>query len=296
MSAVRARGSRSATAAFLMPFAALLGAMVSVTYGATFAERLFPMVGAQGATALRLGLGAMILLPALRPWRAKLPWRSLPMVLAYGASLGAMNLMFYMALRTTPLGVAVALEFTGPLTLAVALSRRWGDLAWIGLALAGVLLLLPFGGGPAGVDPVGALFALAAGALWATYAVLGRKAGAEHGSSMAALGIAIGACVAAPFGLAHAGAALFTAPVLLGAVVVAVFSSALPFWLEILALTRMPTRVYGTVISMEPAIGALMGLLFLHQRPTPAQTAGIVLVAAASLGAAATMRPPRPSV
>jgi inner membrane transporter RhtA len=136
---------RPTAAAFLLPFAALLVAMASVQYGATSAERLFPLVGAQGATALRLGLAAIMLVPLLRPWRAKLSLRALPVLIAYGASLGGMNLLFYMALRTVPLGIAVALEITGPLVMAVILSRRWIDAGWTGLAVAGLLLLLPLG-------------------------------------------------------------------------------------------------------------------------------------------------------
>ncbi len=295
MTALRPRVSRPAAAAILLPFAALLGAMVSVTFGATFAERLFPLVGAQGATTLRLGLGAIILLAALRPWRTGLPLRGLPLLVAYGATIGAMNLMFYLALRTIPLGIAVSLEFTGPLALALAHSRRWSDVAWVALAVAGLLLLLPVAGIGSALDPAGALYALGAGALWALYATLGRKAGAAHGPSTVAFGLAIGACLVAPFGLAHAGAALFTLPALLAAAVVAVFSSALPFWLEMMALVRLPARAYGTLTSLEPALGAMMGFVFLHERPTLAQAAGIALVIAASAGTAATMRPARPA-
>lgn len=278
-----------------MPFAALLVAMVSVQYGATSAERLFPLVGAQGATALRLGLAAIMLVPLLRPWRAKLSLRKLPVLIAYGASLGGMNMLFYMALRTVPLGIAVALEIAGPLVMAVVLSRRWIDVGWIGLAVAGLLLLLPLGHSGHPIDPVGALLALGAGALWALYAIFGQRAGAQYGPSATALGITIGAVLVAPFGLAHAGAALFTPSILLTAVVVAIFSSALPFSLEMIALTRLPTRVYGVLTSLEPAFGASMGFIFLHERLTIAQVAAVAAIMAASLGTAATMKPILPS-
>jgi len=283
--------TRSAAVASLVPFAAFLVAMVSVQYGATFAERLFPAVGAQGATALRLGLAAIVLVPLLRPWRARLSLRTLPALIAYGASLGGMNLLFYMALRTLPLGIAVALEITGPLAMAVAFSRRWIDLAWTGLAVAGLLFLLPLGRSGHSVDPVGVLFALGAGALWALYAIFGQKAGAQHGPAATALGIAIAALLVAPFGLAHAGAALFTPAVLLSAVVVAIFSSALPFSLEMVALTRLPTRVYGILTSLEPALAAIMGFVFLHERLTVVQVVAIAAIMSASLGTAATMKP-----
>jgi len=278
-----------------LPFAALLVAMASVQYGAASAERLFPLVGAQGATALRLGLAAIMLVPLLRPWRARLSLRALPVLIAYGASLGGMNLLFYMALRTVPLGIAVALEITGPLVMAVVLSRRWIDAGWTGLAVAGLLLLLPLGHSGHPIDPVGALLALGAGALWALYAIFGQRAGAQLGPSATALGITIGAVLVAPFGLAHAGAALFTPSILLTAVVVAIFSSALPFSLEMIALTRLPTRVYGVLTSLEPAFGAGMGFVFLHERLAIVQVAAVAGIMAASLGTAATMKPILPA-
>lgn len=265
--------------------------MVSVQYGATFAKRLFPVVGASGATALRLGFGTLLLLPFLRPSRIRISRRTLPALLGYGLSLGSMNLLFYLALRTIPLGIAVALEFTGPLALAVALSRRWTDLLWATLAIVGIGFLLPLSRLERSLDPVGLLCALGAGVCWALYSVFGQKAGGDHGSTTAALGTAIAAVLVVPFGIVQAGTTLLTASIMLPAILVAIFSSALPFSLEIVALTRLPTRAYGTLTSVEPALGAAMGAIFLHEHLTLTQVAAITAIMAASLGTAATLRP-----
>ena len=282
--------SRTLSASPALPVVALLVSVVSIQYGASVAKGLFPAVGAEGATALRAGLGALILIAVLRPWRTRPPATSLRPLLLYGASLGAMNLMFYMALRTIPLGVAVALEFSGPLGVAVASSRRISHFAWIGLAAAGLAVLLPLGRSVGGIEPHGALLALAAGGCWALYIVFGQKAGALHGAQTVALGAAVAAVVVFPFGLAHAGLALFQPSILLRAVVLAVLSSALPYSLEMVALTRMPARAFGTLMSLEPAVGALMGLLVLHEALAPIQWLAIAAIVVASIGTTLTVR------
>ena len=272
--------------------AALVGAMISILYGATLARRIFPVVGAQGTTALRLLFGALILAAILRPWRARPSRRVLPALVGYGVVLGTMNLMFYMAIRTIPLGIAVSLEFCGPLLVSTLSSRRAIDFAWIGLAVSGLLLLSPPFHTAHPLDPAGVAYALGAAACWALYIVFGQKAGGELGSQTAALGTLIAACLIVPIGIFHAGTALLRPNVLLAATGVGVLSSALPFSLEMVALTRLPARVYGTVTSMEPAVGALMGLVFLGQHPSVQQWAGIAVVMAAALGAATSARSP----
>ena len=284
-----------AVMARVWPFLALLLAMVSVQYGATFAKGLFPAVGAQGATALRLGLGAMIFGVVLRPWRTRVSPRAVPALLGYGVSLGLMNLTFYMALRSIPLGLAVALEFTGPLMVAVFASRRALDFLWIALAFTGILFLLPLAGGAHKADLTGVLYALAAGAGWAAYSVFGQKTGAAHGAAVPAMGTAIGALIAVPVGIFHAGPALFAPAILLSALVVAVFSCAIPFTLEMVALVGMPSQVYGTVTSVEPAIGAIAGLVFLHEHLTVVQVAAIGAIMVASVGTAAAAKPSVPA-
>jgi inner membrane transporter RhtA len=275
----------------LLPLAALLVAMVSIQFGASFAKRLFPVVGAEGTTALRLGLASIILFAVLRPWRSRLSRASLPALLVYGASLGAMNLLFYMAIRTVPLGIAVALEFVGPLAVAMVSSRRAIDFAWIALAVAGLAWLLPAFGAAEAIDRAGAALALAAGGCWALYIVFGQKAGAAHGAQATAFGSIVAALIVMPIGIAHAGTSLLAPPVLLTGLVVALLSSALPYSLEMIALTRLPTRTFGTLMSGEPAVAAVIGFAVLGEALTPVQWLGIGAVMLASAGTALTAHP-----
>ena len=277
----------------LLPVSALLLAMLSFQFGAAVAKQLFPLVGAEGATAIRRGLGALILWMLKRPWRnlgGRRDWTSL---VGYGLTLGLMNLFFYMALRTLPLGIAVALEFLGPLAIALFGSRRALDLVWVVLVIAGLALLAPYGEHAQALDPVGVAYALGAAAGWATYILLGRRAGDAFGGDAVALGSAIGALVAVPVGVVHAGTALFSLSILPFAVGVAVLSSALPYSLEMFALTRLPARTIGILVSLEPAMGALLGLVFLDERLSTFQWLAIAAVIVASMGAVLTAREAR---
>jgi len=269
----------------LLPVGSLLLGMLSFQCGATMAKQLFPLVGAQGATAMRLGLGALILWLLRRPWRRLANRHGWASLWGYGITLGVMNLCFYMALRTIPLGIAVALEFLGPLAIALFGSRRALDFLWLALVVAGLALLLPYRMHAQALDPAGVLYALGAAAGWATYIVIGRQAGAAFGGDAVALGSAIGALVAVPVGLAHAGAALFTLSALPFAIGVAVLSSALPYSLEMHALTRLPPRTVGILVSVEPAMGAMLGLMFLDEHLDAFQWLAIAAIIAASIGA-----------
>jgi inner membrane transporter RhtA len=277
----------------LLPVSALLLAMLSFQFGAALAKQLFPLVGAEGATAIRLGLGALILWLLRRPWRNLAGRRDWASLAGYGLTLGLMNLFFYMALQTLPLGIAVALEFLGPLAIALFGSRRALDLVWVALVIAGLALLLPYGEHAQALDPVGVAYALAAAAGWATYILLGRRAGDAFGSDAVALGSAIGALVAVPVGAVHAGAALFSLSIVPFAVGVAVLSSALPYSLEMFALTRLPARTIGILVSIEPAMGALLGLVFLDEHLSAFQWLAIAAVIVASMGAVFTARQSR---
>ncbi|MBN8924727.1 MAG: threonine/homoserine exporter RhtA [Rhodanobacter sp.] len=279
-------------ASVLFAVATLLIAMSSYQLGAALAKQLFPAVGAQGATACRLGLGALILLLVRRPWRRWQRGRDLRALWGYGLAIGAMNLVFYMSLRTVPLGIAVALEFTGPLALALFGSRRLQDFFWIALVVAGLLLLLPLRGQAHALDPVGVMYALAAGVGWACYIVLGQRAGAEHGGDAVTWGTSIAALVAIPVGVAHAGSALFHPALLPFALGVAVLSSALPYSLEMIALTRLPTRSFGTLLSLEPAIAALAGVALLGEHLSLLQWLAIVAIIVAAAGTALSVRRP----
>ncbi|HEX8778757.1 MAG TPA: EamA family transporter [Rhodanobacter sp.] len=270
----------------------LLVSMGSYQFGAALAEQLFPAIGAQGATACRLGLGALILLLVRRPWRTWRRGRDLRALWGYGLSIGVMNLVFYMSLRTIPLGIAVALEFTGPLALALFGSRRLQDFIWIARVIAGLLLLLPLRGQVHALDPVGVLYALAAGVGWACYIVLGQRAGGMHGGDAVTWGTSIAALLAIPVGVAHAGSALFNPSLLPLALGVAVLSSALPYSLEMVALTRLPTRSFGTLLSLEPAIAALAGVALLVERLSLLQWLAIVAIIVAAAGTALSVRRP----
>jgi len=284
--------SRSAVAPVALAVSALLISMVSYQCGASLAKHLFPQVGAQGATAYRLGLSALILLLWRRPWRRSGSARDWRVLWGYGLSMGAMNLVFYMSLRTIPLGIAVALEFTGPLALALFGSRRPLDFVWIALVVGGLVLLLPLRSQAQALDPVGVIYALAAGVGWALYIVLGKKVGASHGGDAVTLGISIGALLVMPFGVAHAGTALLSPTLLPYALGVALLSSALPYSLEMVALTRLPARTFSTLLSLEPAIAALAGAALLGQQLSPMQWAAIVAIIVAAAGTAASVQPP----
>jgi inner membrane transporter RhtA len=272
-----------ATRASFLPVIALFMAQISFTAGASLAKGLFPAVGADGAASLRLVVSALLLSAFFRPWRIRLTgqWRALS---AYGLALGAMNLLFYLALRTIPVGIAIAIEFTGPLAVALSTSRRRIDFLWIAIAIIGLLLLLPIGELGQGVDPEGAALALAAGACWAIYILCGRRAGAAHGSSAVAGGMVIAALFFAPIGIIHAGGQILRPETLVIGIIVGTLSSALPFWLEMQALRRLPAGTYGTLTSGEPAIGALISFLLLGETLPPLQWMAIALIILSTVG------------
>ncbi|MFK2930650.1 threonine/homoserine exporter RhtA [Dyella agri] len=284
--------AHTSRASVLFAVGMLLVSMASYQFGAALAKQLFPAIGAQGATACRLGLGAVILLLVRRPWRSWQRGRDLRALWGYGLSIGVMNLVFYMSLRTIPLGIAVALEFTGPLALALFGSRRLLDFIWIALVVAGLLLLLPLRGQVHALDPVGVLYALAAGVGWACYIVLGQRAGSAHGGDAVTWGTSIAALLAIPVGVAHAGSALFNPALLPFALGVAVLSSALPYSLEMVALTRLPTRSFGTLLSLEPAFAALAGVVLLGEHLSVLQWLAIVAIIVAAAGTALSVRKP----
>ncbi len=261
----------------------VLGAIVSVQTGSAVAKRLFDDLGAAGVTLLRLLLSglvlALVLRPAVRSWGRR-QWRA---ALLLGGAMAGMNLVFYLSLRTVPLGVAVTVEFVGPLLLALAQTRRLLDLLWALLAGSGVVLL--GADTSSGIPLSGLVLALVAGLFWAGYIL----ASAKVGEVLPGLdGLAVALCVAAalvlPFG-APGAAAVFTEPSLLvGALGVAVLSSLVPYGLELTALRRMPTRVFGILMSLEPAAAALAGLLVLSQALGAREVAALLLVSLASLG------------
>ncbi|KPW19137.1 Uncharacterized protein ALO83_03881 [Pseudomonas cannabina pv. alisalensis] len=283
-------------ASALFPLGLLIIAMASIQSGASLAKTLFPVVGAQGTTTLRLVFASLILLIVLRPWRARLTAKSLRTVVVYGIALGSMNLLFYMSLQTVPLGIAVALEFTGPLTVALLSSRKPIDFLWVTLAVIGLLLLIPLGHSSASIDLLGASYALGAGVCWAIYIMFGHKAGADNGVQTAALGVIIAAIFIGPVGMVHAGSALLDITLIPAALGVAILSTALPYSLEMVALTRMPARTFGTLASLEPVFAALSGLIFLHENLSLTQWLAIGAIIIASIGATLTSAQEKPQL
>ena len=279
-----------ATTSPFFSVALLIVSMLSIQCSASLAKTIFPMIGPEATTALRLTFAALVLLPVMRPWRTRLTRRDwLPIVL-YGLSTGIMNMCFYQAISRIPLGVGVALEFTGPLATAMIGSRRIIDFVWIALAVGGLYLLLPLHEFSGNLDPVGVAFALGAGFCWAMYIFFGKRAGNAGGGASVSLGMIVGACAIFPFVLASAGTAMFSPDVLPLALILGIFSSALPYGLEIVALRQLPSQTFGILMSMEPVLAALSGFVFLGERLNAVQWIALVSIIVASVGATLTIR------
>jgi inner membrane transporter RhtA len=284
MTARASGGGGGAQLARVHPGALVVGAIASVQFGASLAATLFQRLGASGTVSLRLVSAAIVLLVL---WRPRLRGRSrheLMLACVFGLVLAGMNLSFYEALARIPLAVAVAIEFVGPLTVAVAGSRRRLDLAWIALAVGGILALT-HGSGHA-LNGLGIALALTAGGLWGAYILLNARLGqAFEGSTGVALAMGVAALVALPLGIATAGAHLLEPSALALGSAVGILSSAIPYSFEVEALRRIATPTFGVLMSLEPAMAALAGLLVLGQQLSARALLGIALVIVASVGA-----------
>ncbi|MET8152203.1 EamA family transporter [Actinoplanes sp. NPDC049668] len=263
----------------------VLGSCASLQIGAALAAHLFPATGSAGATLLRLAMAAAVLLvlarPAVRTWRRD-QWRE---VLLLGAALAGMNGFFYAAIARIPLGIAVTIEFLGPLTLAAVLSRRGRDLIWVALAAAGISTLGWTGPNATGLDPLGVTYVLIAAVFWALYILASTRAGAAvPGQGGLAVAMTAGAVLLVPGGLAGAAAALTSPHLLLLALGTCLLASVIPYTLELSALRRLPQRVFGVLLSLEPAVAALAGWLLLSQAMSLKAVAGVAVVVLASIG------------
>ena len=271
--------------------ALLILAMVSIQTGASFAKGLFPLAGAAGTTALRLFFATVILWAVWRPWKLSFKKSDLKNLFVYGASLGLMNLTFYFALERIPLGLAVTLEFVGPLTLSTLSSRRKIDFLWVILAAVGIYLVMPQTEIGAAADTLGIIFALFAGMFWAFYIHFGAKAGKDlHGGMATAIGMSFAALMALPFGIVIDGPKLLNPALLPMGLLVAALSSALPYSLEMISLKKMPTKTFGILMSLEPAIASLVGLIVLGEALSLTQWLAILCVIIASLGSSQTTK------
>ncbi|MFE9922413.1 DMT family transporter [Streptomyces sp. NPDC005774] len=278
--APRGRGS-------LGPVGLVLAGGISVQFGGALAVTLMPRAGALGVVTLRLLVAAIVLLLVCRPrlrGHSRADWTT---VIVFGLAMAGMNGLFYQSVARIPLGTAVTLEVLGPLALSVLASRRAVNFLWAGLALAGVVLL---GGGSFGsLDPLGVVFALGAGVMWAAYIVFSARTGRRFPQADGlALAMGVAALVFLPLGIAESGTKLIEPTTLALGAAVAVLSSVLPYTLELLALRRLPASTFAILMSLEPAIAAAAGFLILSQALALTEAAAIALVIAASMGAVRT--------
>jgi inner membrane transporter RhtA len=261
----------------------VLVAITSLQFGAALAGTIFDETGAAGTALLRALFAALILLAIWRPRPSEHAARELRLVAAFGLVLGAMNLCIYESFARIPLGIAVTIEFAGPLGVAVVLSRRRLDLAWAALAAAGIVLLADPGGGA--VDAVGVVFALVAAACWAAYILIAQAAGRVFtGGRGVALAMSVAVAVPLVPGIAEAGSELLEPQWLAIGCAVALASSVLPYSLETEALRRLPANVFGVLMSLEPGVAALAGFAVLGQDLRARDVVAIALVVAASIG------------
>lgn len=266
------------------PILILLVAMLSIQCGASFAKTLFPAIGAVGLTALRILFAAIILMAIWRPWRS-CSGAELKKLFAYGVVLGLMNVTFYLSVERIPLGVAVALEFTGPLAVATLLSRRPLDFLWVAFAVVGVAVLLIPSGTQPGLDGWGVAFGLAAAVFWGLYILLGKRAGTGvHSGHAAAWGMTFAAITVLPFALLSQDHRFLAPSLWPAALGVAIFSSALPYSLEMLALKRLTPMRFGLLMSLEPVVAALVALVLLGEHLTLIQCLAVACVVTASVG------------
>jgi inner membrane transporter RhtA len=268
--------------------------LITLCAGTSLAKGLFPFVGAEGTTTYRLVFSTLLLMAFWRPWRRAWTWADVPILVLFGATLGLMNLLFYNAIKTVPFGLAIAVEFTGPLAVALWSSKKPLDFVWIVLAVAGMGLILPLGNASgadmqaAAIDPVGIAFALGAGACWAVYIVVGQRVADRIGSFATPMGMLVAALLVTPVGISVAGSSLLNPEWMLAGLGIALLSSAIPYSLEMYSLKHLPKQTFSILLSLEPAVGALAGWLVLSEQLSTQQLGAIGLIMAASMGSAMT--------
>jgi inner membrane transporter RhtA len=267
----------------LVPVAFLVLAMVSLSIGTSLAKYMFPLMGAEGATVVRLTISAAILASIFKPWKEKLGVTQLMPLVGYGIALGGMNLTFYKSLETLPFGVAVALEFIGPLLLAIYASNRWLDYLWIGFAALGLLVLLPIDA-RLSIELRGTIFALTAGCFWSLYIIFGQKTKHIASGVATSLGIAVAAIVTMPFGFDSLWKSHLSPSMTYLILAIPILSSALPYSLEMVALRSLPKKSYSILLSLEPVICAISALFLLGEWLTAKEWLGVLLIISASIG------------
>ena len=273
----------------LPPVPAVLLSIISVQCGAAIAKTLFPAIGAAGTASIRIGISAIILLLAYRPNLKQITTSQWKIVVPYGLALGAMNLIFYLAIERIPIGLAVTLEFIGPLLVAIIGSKRLIDYCWVLLAAMGIVLIAPWSNDR--IDLLGVVFALLAGALWAAYIVLGGKISKiMNGGQAVSTGMLFAAILILPFGLLENGLTNLTPKFLGMGVALALLSSAIPFTLEMKALGQLPPRTFSILMSLEPAAAAICAFIFLQESLSFYEILAVVCVVIASAGSTLTAK------
>jgi len=268
--------------------------LITLCAGTSLAKSLFPFVGAEGTTTYRLVFSTLLLMAFWRPWRRSWTWAEAPILLLFGATLGVMNLLFYSAIKTVPFGLAIAVEFTGPLAVALWSSKKPLDFVWIVLAVTGMGLILPLGNTlgtelqAAAIDPLGIAFALGAGACWAVYIVVGQRVADRIGALATPMGMLVAALLVTPVGISVAGTSLLNPEWMLAGLGIALLSSAIPYSLEMYSLKHLPKQTFSILLSLEPAVGALAGWLVLSEQLSTQQLCAIGLIMLASMGSAMT--------
>ncbi len=271
------------------PFPAIILSIISVQGGAAIAKGIFPVLGAASTALIRIGFSAVILMIVNRPNLKRLTSQQWKAVIPYGLCLGVMNLIFYMAIKRIPLGLGVTLEFVGPLVLAIFGSKRLLDYLWVLLAAAGIALIAPWGN--KGVDLIGILLALAAGGFWAGYIVLGgRISKLMNGGDAVTVGMLFATLIVLPFGIGSGGLTQLTPGLFLLGIALALLSSAIPFTLEMNALRQIPARTFSILMSLEPAVAALCGVMLLHEYLAFYEWLAVAFVIIASAGATLTTK------
>jgi inner membrane transporter RhtA len=271
-----------------------MASLITLCAGTSLAKGLFPFVGAEGTTTYRLVFSTLLLMAFWRPWRRAWTWADVPILVLFGATLGLMNLLFYSAIKTVPFGLAIALEFTGPLAVALWSSKKLLDFVWIVLAVAGMGLILPLGNTmgaglqASAVDPVGIAYALGAGVCWAVYIVVGQGVADRIGAFATPVGMLVAALLVTPVGISVAGSSLLNPEWMLAGLGIALLSSAIPYSLEMYSLKHLPKQTFSILLSLEPAVGALAGWLVLSEQLNTQQLGAIGLIMVASMGSAMT--------
>ncbi|MCT1479039.1 DMT family transporter [Microbacterium sp. p3-SID336] len=277
---------RPAASSPLVGVALVIGSCLSLPFGAAVAAQLFPVLGPWGVTSLRVAIAAVLLVVIVRPRPRRWTRPQWTAAVLFGVSLAAMNGFFYAAIDRIPLGPAVAIEFLGPLVLAAVLTRRFADAVWVAVALLGMALLGIDGLiGAEPLDPFGVLFILIAAGFWVMYIRMSARVGALiPGSSGLAMGLVVAAVLLIPVGVPAAATVAADPSLLLLAAITAVLSSVIPYSFELAALRRLPQRVFGVLLSLEPAFATLAGWLILGQDATVLRLVAVALVIAASVG------------